>query len=82
MTNAGHPPASWYRANRREWKWFESKGVGAGVGVRGTPPGLLANVSYDRMIIKPEPGDPSVRYSDGVSEATNPVGKEQGRDDS
>ena len=81
MTNAGHPPAFWYRANRREWKWFESKGVGAGVGVRGTPLGLLPNVSYDRMIIKPEPGDLIVLYSDGVSEATNPVGKELGRDD-
>ena len=81
MTNAGHPPAFWYRANRREWKWFESKGAGAGVGVRGAPLGLLPNVSYDRMIIKPEPGDLIVLYSDGVSEATNPDGKELGRDD-
>ena len=81
MTNAGHPPAFWYRASRREWKWFESKGAGAGVGVRGAPLGLLPNVSYDRMIIKPEPGDLIVLYSDGVSEATNPGGKELGRDD-
>ena len=80
MTNAGHPPAFWYRANRREWNWFEPKGAAA-AGVRGTPLGLLPNVSYDRMIIKPQPGDLIVLYSDGVSEATNPAGTELGRDD-
>ena len=81
MTNAGHPPAIWYRANRDEWAWFERHRAEEGVGVRGTPLGLLPNVSYDRMIVKPEPGDLIVLYSDGVSEATNPAGKELGRDD-
>ena len=33
------------------------------------------------MIVKPEPGDLIVLYSDGVSEATNPAGEELGRDD-
>ena len=51
------------------------------MGVRGTPLGLLPNVSYDRMIVKPEPGDLIVLYSDGVSEATTPAGRELGRDD-
>jgi len=81
MTNAGHPPAFWYRANRHEWAWFEPHRAEESKGVRGTPLGLLANVSYDRMIVKPEPGDLIVLYSDGVSEATNPAGKELGRDD-
>ena len=36
---------------------------------------------YDRLIVKPEPGDLIVLYSDGVSEATNPAGQELGRDD-
>ena len=81
MTNAGHPPAFWYRANRGVWSWFEPKNTAEGQGVRGTPLGLLPNVSYDRMIIKPEPGDLIVLYSDGVSEATNPAGTELGRDD-
>ena len=52
-----------------------------GSGRPGTPLGLLPNVSYDRMIIKPQPGDLIVLYSDGVSEATNPAGRELGRDD-
>jgi sigma-B regulation protein RsbU (phosphoserine phosphatase) len=33
------------------------------------------------MIVKPEPGDLVVLYSDGISEATNPAGAELGRDD-
>jgi sigma-B regulation protein RsbU (phosphoserine phosphatase) len=81
MTNAGHPPAFWYRAHRNEWAWFEPHRAAEGVGVRGTPLGLLPNVSYDRMIVKPESGDLIVLYSDGVSEATNPAGEELGRDD-
>jgi sigma-B regulation protein RsbU (phosphoserine phosphatase) len=80
MTNAGHPPAFWYRTSRDEWFWFEPQRAGEGVGVRGTPLGLLPNVSYDRMIVKPDPGDLIVLYSDGVSEATNPAGNELGRD--
>jgi phosphoserine phosphatase RsbU/P len=81
MTNAGHPPAFWYRANRSEWAWFEPQRADEGPGVRGTPLGLLPNVSYDRMTVKPEPDDLIVLYSDGVSEAVNPAGKELGRDD-
>ena len=79
MTNAGHPPAFWYRRRRDEWSWFEPQR--AGEGVRGTPLGLLPSVSYDRMIVRPDPGDLIVLYSDGVSEAVNPAGNELGRDD-
>jgi sigma-B regulation protein RsbU (phosphoserine phosphatase) len=81
MTNAGHPPAIWYRARRDEWAWFERQQTEEGGGIRGTPLGMLPNVSYDRMIVKPDPGDLIVLYSDGVSEATNPAGNELGRDD-
>jgi sigma-B regulation protein RsbU (phosphoserine phosphatase) len=81
MTNAGHPPAFWYRADRDDWAWFEPKRPEKGSGVTGTPLGLLPNVSYDRMVVKPAPGDLIVLYSDGVSEATNLAGTELGRDD-
>ena len=80
MTNAGHPPALWYRARHDEWAWLEPHRTAEGLGVTGTPLGLLPNVSYDRMIVKPDPGDLIVLYSDGVSEATNPAGEELGRD--
>ena len=71
MTNAGHPPALWYRAQRAEWTWFEPQRAEGGLGVRGTPLGLLPDASYDRMTVKPDPDDLIVLYSDGVSEATN-----------
>jgi phosphoserine phosphatase RsbU/P len=80
MTNAGHPPALWYRANRADWEWFEPRRAEAGTGVRGTPLGLLPNVSYPRIIFKPGPGDLIVLYSDGISEAKNADGEELGRD--
>jgi len=81
MTNAGHPPAFWYRADRDEWAWFEPRQAEERPGISDTPLGLLPNASYDRMIVKLEPGDLVVLYSDGVSEATNPADKELGRDD-
>ena len=80
MTNAGHPPAFWFRVKRREWGWLETNRADPKPGARGTPLGLLPNVTYDRMISKPEPGDIIVLYSDGISEATSLAGKELGRD--
>lgn len=80
MTNAGHPPAFWYRAQRNEWSWFEAKGAEDRSGVSGTPLGLLPNVSYDRTIVKLDAGDLIVLYSDGISEATDADDKELGRD--
>jgi phosphoserine phosphatase RsbU/P len=81
MTNAGHPPALWYRTHKNEWVWFESHDGEDHRVVRGTPLGLLPNAAYDRITVRPEPGDLIVLYSDGVSEATNPAGTELGRDD-
>ena len=72
MTNAGHPPAFWYRAQRNEWAWFEPHDGEGRTGVRGTPLGLLPNVTYDRMIVRPEPDDLIVLYSDGVSKPPIP----------
>ena len=80
MTNAGHPPALWYRATRGEWNWFEPQLPADRPDVRGTPLGLLPHVSYDRKIVKPDAGDLIVLYSDGVSEATDPADNELGRD--
>jgi sigma-B regulation protein RsbU (phosphoserine phosphatase) len=44
------------------------------------PLGLLADVAYDRLVVKPQSGDLIVLYSDGVSEASNTDGNELGRD--
>jgi len=80
MTNAGHPPALWYRAGRDEWSWLETPQASERGRVSGVPLGLLPDVTYDRLVLKPRSGDIVLLYSDGVSEATNPAGTELGRD--
>jgi sigma-B regulation protein RsbU (phosphoserine phosphatase) len=49
-------------------------------GQAGVPLGLLADVAYDRLVVKPQSRDLLVLYSDGVTEATSPAGDELGRD--
>ena len=80
MTNAGHPPPLWYRASRNEWSWLETQRASERERPAGVPLGLLADVTYDRLVVKPQSGDLIVLYSDGVSEATSPAGNELGRD--
>jgi phosphoserine phosphatase RsbU/P len=80
VTNAGHPPPLWYRASRNEWSWLETQRASERGRVSGVPLGLLPDVTYDRLVIRPQSGDVVLLYSDGVSEATNPAGTELGRD--
>ena len=80
MTNAGHPPPLWYRAARQEWSWLETQRASERERPAGVPLGLLADINYDRTIVKPQSGDLVVLYSDGASEATSPAGEELGRD--
>ena len=80
MTNAGHPPPLWYRASRQEWSWLEPLRASERGRVSGVPLGLLPDVNYDRLVVRPQAGDVVLVYSDGVSEATNPAGTELGRD--
>lgn len=80
MTNAGHPPPLWYRASRDEWSWLETQRASERGRPAGVPLGLLGDVAYDRLVVKPQSGDLMVLYSDGVSEATSPDGNELGRD--
>ncbi len=80
VTNAGHPPPLWYRTNLDEWTWLERPQPGSKGAAVDTPLGLLPDISYNRITVKPNVGDLVVLYSDGVSEATNPDGEELGRD--
>lgn len=80
ITNAGHPPPLWYRASRDEWSWLETRRASERGRVAGVPLGLLADVTYDRLVVRPQSGDVVLLYSDGVSEATNPAGTELGRE--
>jgi phosphoserine phosphatase RsbU/P len=80
MTNAGHPPPLWYRASRDEWTWLETQRASERERLAGVPLGLLPDVSYDRLVVKPQSGDLVVLYSDGVSESIGTGGDELGRD--
>jgi sigma-B regulation protein RsbU (phosphoserine phosphatase) len=80
MTNAGHPPPLWYHGARDEWSWLETLRAAERGRVSGVPLGLLPDVTYDRLVVRPQSGDVVLLYSDGVSEATNPAGTELGRD--
>jgi len=80
LTNAGHPPALWYRAEGDEWSWLETQRASERGRPAGVPLGLLPDIDYDRVVIKPGSGDLVLLYSDGVSEATNPSEEELGRD--
>jgi phosphoserine phosphatase RsbU/P len=80
VTNAGHPPPFWYRAAREEWSWLETQRASERGRPVGVPLGLLADINYDRTVVKPRVGDLVVLYTDGVSEAANPAGEELGRD--
>jgi phosphoserine phosphatase RsbU/P len=80
LSNAGHPPPLWYRAARNEWSWLDTTSAPERDRPVGIPLGLLAEADYGRVIVKPEPGDLVVLYSDGASEATNEAAEELGRD--
>jgi sigma-B regulation protein RsbU (phosphoserine phosphatase) len=80
LTNAGHPPPLWYRAERNEWSWLESQRASERGRPAGVPLGMLPDIDYDRIVIKPGGGDLVLLYSDGVSEATDSAGEELGRD--
>jgi len=80
VTNAGHPPPCWFRAARGEWSWIEAKGARVGGKAAGAPLGLLANLSYERRVLKPQVGDLVVLHTDGIFEAVNEAGDELGRE--
>ena len=64
LVNAGHPLVLRHRANRA--------GVHElGSDIAGLPLAVL-DASYDELIVKLEPGDTLLLYTDGVTEARNP----------
>jgi phosphoserine phosphatase RsbU/P len=81
LSNAGHPPPCFFRAEHGDWSWLEGpRASERGRVPAGVPLGLLAGVEYERFVLKPKEGDLVLLYSDGVSEATSPAGEELGRD--
>jgi len=78
FTNAGHPPALWYRAGEDCWELLEDNTAFA-VEIEGLPLGLIPGTSYRQTGVRLGAGDALVLYTDGVTEATNSSGAELGR---
>ena len=68
LVQAGHPHPLLLRADGR----IETVGNG------GLPVGLVPTATYDRVDLRLAPGDRLLLMSDGITEATDPAGKELG----
>lgn len=68
--NAGHNPPLLLKANGSE-RFIERGGL---------PLGMFRDTRYHQYYLPIEPGEVLVLYTDGVTEATNPVGEEFGRE--
>jgi len=66
--NAGHNPPVVIRRDGSV-RWLEPGGA---------PVGLFSHSNYEETVVKLEPGDLVIAYTDGVIEAANPDGQEWG----
>ena len=80
FTNAGHPRALWYHATANAWDWLHDETPYKQTSVEGVPLGLIAGTEYLQNAVRLGLGDLLVLYTDGISESTNPAGKELGYD--
>jgi hypothetical protein len=81
-SNAGHPRPLWYRAKTKSWRILKDKprpedsaGGGADANPANLPLGIDDVAAYDQFMIRLEPGDVVVFYSDSLTEAVNPEGE-------
>jgi serine phosphatase RsbU (regulator of sigma subunit) len=79
FTNAGHPPALWYRARNRSWHWLEPAPQNS-PSVEGLPLGLIPGTEYVQAAVKLELDDRIILYTDGITEAKNDSGAMLGAD--
>lgn len=77
FTNAGHPPALWYRASERAWDFLQENTRFA-QDVQDLPLGLIQGTIYSQTAIHLSPNDLLVLYTDGITETRNETGKELG----
>ena len=78
FTNAGHPPALWYRGREDSWELLQDTTALALVEVEGLPLGLIPGTTYLQTGVRLGAGDVLVLYTDGISEAKDPSGNQLG----
>src|SRR6266581_1323848 len=69
FTNAGHLPPLWYRSRTGNWNWLDEDACEKACGFDGMPVGLIAGTNYRQTLIRLEPADIIVLYTDGITEA-------------
>ena len=78
FTNAGHPPPLWYHADERRWGWLREASSDASRLV-GLPLGMdFFGSGYADSVIELGAGDLLICYTDGLSEAADPTGRQVG----
>jgi len=77
FTNAGHPPALWYRPSQPAWDFLQENTRFA-EDVQDLPLGLIQGTTYSQTAVHLGPGDLLVLYTDGITETRNGAGQELG----
>ena len=79
FTNAGHPPALWYRAGEGTWELLED-GTRYAQEIEGLPLGLIPGTNYSQTAVKLGANDLLILYTDGITETKDGTGHELGQD--
>ena len=79
FTNAGHLPPLWYHADERAWG-FMLESTPYAKEVADLPLGMIAGTPYSQTAVQLGVGDLVVLYTDGITESTDPGGKDLDRE--
>ena len=80
VTNAGHPPPLWYRADQRQWEILQKADSSRPERRVGLPIGLGFQTSYEDLVVTFGADDLLICYTDGISDATDDHGRALGVD--
>jgi sigma-B regulation protein RsbU (phosphoserine phosphatase) len=78
FSSAGHPPALWYHARSNSWDLLQDSTPFA-VNIEDLPLGLIPGTTYSQMAVRLGADDVLILYTDGITEARDPSGKELGQ---
>ena len=79
FTNAGHPPALWFRAKEKSWDLLQESTRFA-QDVENLPLGVISGTNYSQTAVRLSANDLLVLYTDGITETLNEAGRELGMD--
>jgi sigma-B regulation protein RsbU (phosphoserine phosphatase) len=77
FSSAGHPPILWYRCREKSWELLQDSTPFA-VEIAGLPLGLIPGTIYSQTGVRLDADDLLVLYTDGITEARDPAGRQLG----